>query len=190
VIVRSWPLLNSIIFCGVQRQRRQLSPFVADLRFAFDSAYQDIGIVRHCGRDTQVWEQRLGWHGNLRARDLVRRGFVTGTGYKLFDDDELGLGPGGGTQMFQYGEAIFVSPVVEYFADKEDGDVLLLRWLWFKEVVTLVDQTSVGGSGAVQVQVDEPWSFTRPDSCASGMFFFQNCNFAYCQIIRDKLYRT
>jgi hypothetical protein len=80
--------------CGVQRQKRQLGPFVADLRLAL--AYQDIGIVRHCGRDTQVWEQRLGWHGNLRARDLVRRRFVTGTGYQLFDDDELGLGPGGG----------------------------------------------------------------------------------------------
>jgi len=106
------------------------------MRFAF--AYQDIGIVRHCGCHTQVREQRLGWHGNLRTRDLVRRGFVTGTGYQLFDDDELGLGPGGGAQMFQYGEAIFISPVVEYFADKEDGDILLLRWLWLKEVVTLV----------------------------------------------------
>ena len=116
------------------------------MRFAF--AYQDISIVRHCGCDTQVREQRLGWHGNLRARDLVRRGFVTGTGYQLFDDDELGLGPGCGAQMFQYGEAIFVSPVVEYFADKEDGDILLLRWLWLKEVVTLVIQTSVGDSGA------------------------------------------
>jgi hypothetical protein len=66
----------------------------------------------------------------------VRCRFVTGTGYQLFDDDELGLVSGGGAQVFQYGEATLVSPVVEYIADEEDGDILSLRRLWLDEVVT------------------------------------------------------
>jgi len=53
----------------------------------------------------------------------------------LLDDDELGLGPCGSTQVFQHREAILVCPVVEHSADEEDGDVLLLRWLWVKETV-------------------------------------------------------
>jgi hypothetical protein len=124
--------------CGAQRQKSQLSPFVSDSSFIF--AYQDICIVCHCGCDTQVWEQRFGRRGDLCARNFVRRGFVTGTGNQLFDDDELGLWPGGGAQVFQYGKAILISPVVKYFADEEDGDVLLLRRLWLKEVVPLVNK--------------------------------------------------
>jgi len=81
------------------------------------SAYHDVSIVRHRGCATQVREQRLGWHGNLCTWDLVCRGFVTGTGYQLLDNDELGLGRSGDAQVFQYGETIVVSPVVEYPAD-------------------------------------------------------------------------
>jgi hypothetical protein len=135
--VRSWPLLSSIIFAA-QRRKSQPSPFVSDSSFVF--AYQDICIVCHCGCDTQVWEQRFGRRGDLCARNLVRRRFVTGTGYQLFDDDELGLWPCGGAQVFQYGKTILISPVVKYFADEEDGDILLLRRLWLKEVVALVNK--------------------------------------------------
>jgi hypothetical protein len=81
------------------------------------SAYHDVGIVRHRGRATQVGEQRLWWHGNLCAWDLVCRGFVTGTGNQLLDNDELCLGRSGDAQVLQYGETIVVSPVVEYSAD-------------------------------------------------------------------------
>ena len=34
---------------------------------------------------------------------------------------------------------------------------------------------SVCNTGPVQAENDELWGFTRPDSSASGMFFFQNC---------------
>ena len=37
--------------------------------------------------------------------------------------------------MFQYGEAILVGPVVEYFAQEEDGDISLLNRLWVKEAM-------------------------------------------------------
>ena len=39
--------------------------------------------------------------------------------------------------MFQYGEAILVRPVVEYSAQEEDGNILLVRRLRVKEVMTL-----------------------------------------------------
>ena len=37
--------------------------------------------------------------------------------------------------MFQYREAILVGPVVEYFAQEEDRDFLLLNRLWVKEAM-------------------------------------------------------
>jgi hypothetical protein len=59
-----------------------------------------------------------------------------------------------------------------YFTGKDDEDILLLvRRLCTKKVMALtIRPMSVGDPGAAQVQVDEPWSFTRPDSSASGMF--------------------
>ena len=66
------------------------------------------------------------------------RGFVTGTGYQLLDNDELSLGHGSDAQVFQYGETIVVSPVVEYSADQEDRDIVFLRRLWVKEAVAFV----------------------------------------------------
>ena len=66
------------------------------------------------------------------------RRFVTRAGHQLFDDDELGLGRSGDPQVLQYGEAIFVSPVVENLADEEDGDLILLRRLRVEEVVAFV----------------------------------------------------
>jgi hypothetical protein len=52
--------------------------------------------------------------------------FVTDVRHHLLDDDKLGLGPGGGAQMFQYFDTILISPVVEYSGKEDDGDVLLL----------------------------------------------------------------
>ena len=60
---------------------------------------------------------------------------ITGVCHKPFDDDELCRRASSSAQMFQYSEAILVLPVVKYLAQKEDGDVLLLRRLWVKEVV-------------------------------------------------------
>ena len=64
--------------------------------------------------------------------------FITGTCYQPVNDDEFGLRAGGSAQVFQYGEAILISPVVEYLTNDEDGYILLLRRLWFKEVMALV----------------------------------------------------
>jgi hypothetical protein len=56
----------------------------------------------------------------------VCRRLVTRAGHQLFDDDELCLGPGGDAQVLQYGEAIFISPVMENLAEEKDGDVVYL----------------------------------------------------------------
>ena len=53
------------------------------------------------------------------------------------DDDELGLWPGGSTQLFQYFDAKLVGPVVEHSGEEEEGDVRLLCGLWLEEVVAL-----------------------------------------------------
>ena len=45
--------------------------------------------------------------------------------------------------MFQYSEAIFVSPVVDHFAKEKHGDVLLPRRLRVIEAVALRTQMSV-----------------------------------------------
>jgi hypothetical protein len=68
----------------------------------------------------------------------MRNRFITGTCYQPVNDDEFGLRAGGSAQVFQYGEAILISPVVEYLTNDEDGYILLLRRLWFKEVMALV----------------------------------------------------
>jgi hypothetical protein len=46
--------------------------------------------------------------------------------------------------MFQYGQAVLVGPVVRYFGDNEDGDILLPFRLGRKEVATLGAQMLVG----------------------------------------------
>ena len=51
--------------------------------------------------------------------------------------DELGLWPGGSTQLFQYFNAKLVGPVVEHSGEEKDGDVRLLCGLWLEEVVAL-----------------------------------------------------
>jgi hypothetical protein len=40
--------------------------------------------------------------------------------------------------MLEYGEAVLVRPIMHYFGEDEDGDVLLPRRLWCKEVVTFL----------------------------------------------------
>jgi hypothetical protein len=40
--------------------------------------------------------------------------------------------------MLEYGDAVPVRPVVQYFGEYEDGDVLLPCRLWCKEVVTFL----------------------------------------------------
>lgn len=45
--------------------------------------------------------------------------------------------------MFQYGEAVPVGPVVQYFGDEKDGHVLLQCRLGLEEVVALGTQISV-----------------------------------------------
>jgi hypothetical protein len=83
--------------------------------------------------------------------------------------------------MFQYGEAIVVGPVMQYFGNEEDGDVLLPCRLWCEEVVALGTQASVCRHRmvTVEVEINKPWSVTRPDSTASGIFTFQYCVASY-----------
>ena len=45
--------------------------------------------------------------------------------------------------MFEYGKAVLVGPVVHYFGEYEDGDVLLPCRLWCKEVVTFLRTQNV-----------------------------------------------
>ena len=67
----------------------------------------------------------------------MRGGFVTGTFHQLVDDDKFRLGTSSDAEVFQYGKAILIRPVMEYFAQEEDRNVVLLRRLWFKEAVAL-----------------------------------------------------
>ena len=69
--------------------------------------------------------------------------FVTDIRYHLVNDDKLSLWPSCGAQMLEYGDAIFVSPVVDHFAKKKHGDVLLPRGLRVKEAVAFRTQMSV-----------------------------------------------
>jgi hypothetical protein len=81
----------------------------------------------------------LGGNRQLRSWDLLCNGFVADVRYYLLNDDELGLWPGGCAQIFHYFDAVLVSPVVDYCAEDEDGDVPLpigcgSRTFWAKEV--------------------------------------------------------
>jgi len=88
------------------------------------SSYLDVDIVRILGCITHVPEQRVRGNGKLRARDLVCGRFVAhARGHHLYND-QLGFGPRSGAQMFEYGEAILVCPVVEHSAKEEDSDAL------------------------------------------------------------------
>jgi hypothetical protein len=95
--------------------------------------------------------------------------------------------------MFEYGEAVLIRPVVHYFGEDEDGDVLLPCRLWCKEVMTFLRTQNVSFvpiPGGRKQKNDEPWIRTWPDSSAPGMFFFQNCSYGYafyilvCDLIR------
>ena len=65
------------------------------------------------------------------------RRFITGMWCQLLDNDELCLRASGIAQMFQYSETILVLPVVQYSAQKEDGNIVLLRGLRVEEVMAL-----------------------------------------------------
>ena len=84
------------------------------------SSYRDVEIVNHRCCATEIGEQRLRRYGELCAGNLVCGGFVTGICHQLVHNDELGVGASGSAQMFQYGQAIFVRPVVKHPAQKED----------------------------------------------------------------------
>ena len=103
------------------------------------------------GGATEVGKQRLGGHGKLRAGNLMCSRFVTGMCHQPFDKDELCLGASSDAQMFQYSETILVRPVVKYSAQEEDGNILLLRRLRVKEVVTL------GNKGELAAEGDGLW---------------------------------
>jgi hypothetical protein len=62
--------------------------------------------------------------------------FVTSICHQPSNNDKLGLRASGSAQMFQYCEAILVGPVMKHSAQEENGDILLLRRLWVKEVVS------------------------------------------------------
>ena len=93
--------------------------------------------MRHSARATHVWKQGFGRSRELRAGNFVGGGFVAGARNVLFDDDEPRVGPSGASQMLQDFEAIFVRPVVENHAEKENCDVFLSRGLRVKETEAL-----------------------------------------------------
>ncbi len=61
--------------------------------------------------------------------------------YQRFNEDKLRPWPSGGSQMLQNFGAVFVRPVVENLANKEDTDVFLPRWLRLEEIVDLRSPT-------------------------------------------------
>ena len=77
--------------------------------------------------------------------------------------------------MFQYGEAVLVRPAVHYFGEEEDRYVLLPRRLGSEEVVAFVNSDISRSNRDGGENLNEPWSSTRPDSTALGMFSFQYC---------------
>ena len=81
------------------------------------------------GRATEIGEQRLRGWDELRAGDLARGGLVAGICHQQVNADELRVGAGTGAHILQYFQAIFVGPVVENSAQKEDRDVLLGLWV-------------------------------------------------------------
>ena len=98
--------------------------------------YHHIEFVYY-GSAAEVGKQGLGGYGKLCAGNFMCRRFIAGVCQQLFDNDELCLRDGSSMQMFQYSETMLVRPVVKYSAQEEDGNVILLRGLWFKEVMTL-----------------------------------------------------
>jgi hypothetical protein len=88
-------------------------------------------------------EQWLRGSGKLRARDLPGGRFLANGRHHQFDDDQLCLWPRGSAEVFEYGEAVLVRPVVQYFGEYEDGDVLLLCGLRCKEVLTFLRTQNV-----------------------------------------------
>jgi len=131
-------------------------------------------MVYHRGRATKIGEQWLWGYGKLCAGDLMCGRFVAGKCHQLVNDDKLCLRAGGDTQMFKYSQAILVGPVVEHSAQEEDGDILLLHRLRVKEAMSLgIKRQCVL---RMVTRPNLPWNFTRPDSSASGMSFFQNCH--------------
>jgi len=86
-------------------------------------------------RATEIGEERLrGWN-EFCAGDFVRGRLVSGIRHQQVNADQLGVGAGTGAHVLQYFEAVFVGPVVEDSAQKEDRDVLL--GLWVEEVLAL-----------------------------------------------------
>lgn len=100
--------------------------------------------------------------------------FVAGKCHQLVNDNKLCLRAGCNTQVFQYSQAVLIGPVVEYSTQEEDSDILLLYRLRVEEAMSLgIKRQCV--PRMVTSPGDSPWNFTRPDSSASGMLFFQNC---------------
>ena len=67
--------------------------------------------------------------------------------HQPIDNDELCLRASGNAQVFQYSETILVRPVVKYSAQEEDGNILLVRRLRVKEVVTLGTKCEIANKG-------------------------------------------
>ena len=107
----------------LQREETSAKSIVAGAR----SSYRHVEIVYHRGCATEIGEQRLRRYGELCTGDLVCGGFVTGICHQLVHNNKLGLRASGIAQTFQYGQAIFVCPVVKHPAQKEDRNVLLRR---------------------------------------------------------------
>ena len=114
MIVRSWPFKKAIIFGGKSNISAQSSPNLSS------TSYRVVDKVHQGARTTHVVEKRLGGNGQFRSWDIVYSRFVAGGRKHLLRDDQLSLWPSDSAQIFQYLEAILVSPVMENFAKDED----------------------------------------------------------------------
>ena len=175
-LVKQVTKLGDRAFCAVEEPhhlRCAKNQLGHPCKIEFTISYIQVDIIYH-GRATEIGEQWPRWWSEFCAGDLVRGRFVTGICHQQVNTDELGLGASSSAQIFQYFEAIFVGPVVEHFAQKEGRDVLLLRGLRVKEVLTFRIRRQ-SGPRRVEDDIHQPWNFTRPDSIAPGRLFFQNC---------------
>ena len=93
--------------------------------------------MRQRASATHIRKQGVRRNGELRTRDFVRGRVVAGTRYVQFRNDQLRLGPSGGSQVLQYFDAAFVRPIVKNLAEEENCDVFISRRLWFEEILAL-----------------------------------------------------
>jgi len=102
-----------------------------------ENQHLSIKGIRKRASTAQIRKQGVGRNGQLSTRDFVRGGVVAGIRYMQFTNDQLRLRPSSGSQVLQDFDAVFIRPIVNNYAEEEDSDVFIPRWLRFEEIVAL-----------------------------------------------------